>query len=242
MILPDNVQRVGNNVFEYCSGLQRVTIGSGLKQLGLMMFYGCSALQRLRLGDSVNTIGESAFSGCSSLTNVTLDTGLTKIGLNAFDSCSSLPSITIPGTVADIGGGAFQNCTSLHQAFFLGNAPTINGKAGRRDSTVFAGESGTVYYLPGTTGWFSSYGGWPFAPWFQPNPLILGSSLMLDPPGNGFQFTISWATNGDVVVDASTDLLSWTPVATNTLVNGTAAFNDSSWTNYPNRFYRARMQ
>jgi hypothetical protein len=43
-----------------------------------------------------------------------------------------------------------------------------------------------------------------------------------------------------VVVLASTDLLNWTPVITNALVNGTSAFMDSTWTNYPQRFYRVR--
>ena len=57
---------------------------------------------------------------------------------------------------------------------------------------------------------------------------------------NGFQFTISWATNTAVVVEASTNLQNWTPVITNTLVNGTNAFGDSTWTNYPQRFYRVR--
>jgi len=57
---------------------------------------------------------------------------------------------------------------------------------------------------------------------------------------NRFQFTISWATNTSVVVLASTNLLNWTPVITNALVNGASAFMDSTWTNYPQRFYRVR--
>ncbi len=57
-------------------------------------------------------------------------------------------------------------------------------------------------------------------------------------PVKGFQFTISWATNTSVVVFASTNLQTWTPLATNTLVNGTHAFIDSAWTNYPRRWYR----
>lgn len=59
----------------------------------------------------------------------------------------------------------------------------------------------------------------------------------------GFQFTISWGTNTSVVVvEASTNLHDWTPVSTNTLVNGTSAFVDSAWTNYPHRFYRLRSE
>jgi hypothetical protein len=45
-----------------------------------------------------------------------------------------------------------------------------------------------------------------------------------------------------MVVEASTNLHNWTPVMTNALVSGTCAFTDSTWTNYPQRFYRVRSQ
>ena len=38
----------------------------------------------------------------------------------------------------------------------------------------------------------------------------------------------------------STNLLDWTDIVTNALVSGTNAFVDSTWTNYPQRFYRVR--
>jgi hypothetical protein len=60
--------------------------------------------------------------------------------------------------------------------------------------------------------------------------------------GNTFQFTISWATNIAVIVDASTNLQNWTPVTTNALVNGTNSFSDSAYTNFSKRFYRVRSQ
>jgi hypothetical protein len=37
-------------------------------------------------------------------------------------------------------------------------------------------------------------------------------------------------------------LQNWMPVITNTLVSGTNAFMDLTWTNYPHRFYRVRSQ
>jgi hypothetical protein len=57
---------------------------------------------------------------------------------------------------------------------------------------------------------------------------------------NQFGFTISWATNLSVVVEASTNLANpvWLPLATNTLTGGSAYFIDPQWTNYPGRFYR----
>jgi hypothetical protein len=117
----------------------------------------------------------------------------------------------------------------------LGNAP-------RGDTTVFNGESGTAYYLPGTLGWTNRFGGWPTALWYQPTPKILGSGYGLGATSNGFAFTISWATNIPVVVEACADLANgnWCPLATNTLTSGTNYFNDSNSTNYPSRFYRIR--
>jgi hypothetical protein len=58
---------------------------------------------------------------------------------------------------------------------------------------------------------------------------------------NQFGFTIFWATNIPVVIEASTDLTpsSWQRIQTNNLSGGTSYFNDLQWTNYPQRFYRA---
>ena len=59
---------------------------------------------------------------------------------------------------------------------------------------------------------------------------------------NGFGFTISWATNIPVVVEACTNLANplWSPVGTNTLTDGSSYFSDPQWTNYPARLYRLR--
>ncbi len=102
--------------------------------------------------------------------------------------------------------------------------------------------SATVYYLPGTSGWGTTFGGRPTAFWSLPYPVILGFGAGFGVKSNGFGFTISWATNTPVVVEASADLgsQSWFPVGTNTLTNGAFYFSDPSWTNYPARFYRIR--
>jgi hypothetical protein len=72
--------------------------------------------------------------------------------------------------------------------------------------------------------------------------MILGSGYGLGSTTNGFGFTISWATNIPVVVEACTDLANavWSPIRTNTLTDGCCYFCDPQWTNYPGRFYRLR--
>jgi hypothetical protein len=168
---------------------------------------------------------------------VTIPNSVITIQPLAFFNCSSLTSVTIPNSVTSIGNFAFHGCAGLTSIYFQGNAPGV-------DSTVFGGEDPTVYYLPGTTGWadFSATTGLSTMPWMLPNPLILNNGPGFGAQTNCFGFTISWATNISVVVEASTDLANpiWSPVGTNTLISGSSCFSDPQWTNYPGRFYRLR--
>jgi BspA type Leucine rich repeat region (6 copies) len=161
---------------------------------------------------------------------------VTSIGDSSFNGCSSLTSVAIPNSVTSIGEYAFGFCTNLTRLYFQGNTPS-------GDLTVFSfDDNATACYLPGTTGWGSTFGGIPTALWILPYPLILNSSLAAQT--NGFGFSVSWATNLDVVVEAAADLVNpvWAPVAINSLSGGSFYFSDPQWTKYPSRFYRVRSQ
>jgi hypothetical protein len=236
--IPASVTTIGDNAFN-SSSLTSVTLLGSVTNIGAYAFASCHSLTSVEIPNSVTTIGAYAFIFCDGLTNVTIPDSVINIEDDAFVFCSSLSSVTIPGSVTNIGASAFYYCSDLLQAVFQGNAPSVDGVAGSVDTTVFSDAGkGKVYYVPGTTGWGATFGGWPTAQSYQPHPQILGSGDGLGTGSKGFQFTISWATNTSVVVEASTDLQHWTPVSTNALVNGTSAFVDSSWTNYPQRFYR----
>jgi hypothetical protein len=143
-------------------------------------------------------------------------------------------SYSVPNSVTSIGDRAFDS-PNLTSVYFQGNASSVA-------SAVFACHNATAYYLPGTTGWGSTFGGIPTALWSLPNPLILNSSLGVR--SNQFGFTVSWATNLSVAVEAATDLANpkWSPLTTNALSVGTFYFTDPQWTKYPSRFYRVRSQ
>ena len=236
--LGNNITSIGNSAFYGCSDLTSVAIGNNVTSIGSSTFYNCSGLTSVSLGNSINSIGTSAFHNCSGLTSLTIPDSVTSIGNNAFSYCSGLLTVTIGKGVISIGTGAFNFSTSLQQAFFKGDAPSVNGGAGSADSTVFQGETGTAYYVPGYNGWGATYGSWPTAGWYQPQPQILDNLHGLGVQGNRFNLVTSWATSNSVVVQASTNLINWTTVATNTLVNGTNIFADSSFTNFPHRYYR----
>ena len=257
--IPGSVTSIGSEAFAYCTSLTNVAIPNSVTSIGDYAFTGCTSLINVTLPNSVTSLGQGAFSACTSVTNVTLSNSVAEIGNWAFDGCSSLTNVTIPNSivtikflafayctnltrvripnsVTSIGGRAFSGCTSLTSVYFEGNAPS-------KDADVFIlDDHATVYYLPGTTGWDTTFGGRPTAAWLLPYPVILGKNPSFGVRTNGFGFIISWATNRSVVVQASTNVANsvWSPVGTNTMTNGSTYFSDPRWTNYPSRFYRIR--
>ena len=269
--IPNSLTSIGPDAFLNCTGLTTATIGNSVRSIGAWAFSFCTSLANITISANVTNIGGFALSGCARLSAITVDAnnptytsvdgvlfnksqttliqcpgdvagsftipaGITSIGGGAFMSCPNLTNVTIPASVTSIGGYAFWDCFSLTSVYFGGDAPSA-------DSSVFTDDPATVYYLPGTTGWanFSSNTGRPTGLWFLPNPLILSG------PGFGVQtdrfgFTISWATNIPVVVEACTNLAnhSWAPVGTNNLVGGSSYFSDPQWKDYARRFYRLR--
>ena len=228
--ISDSITNIGKFAFQYCTGLTSVTIPDTIDAINAGAFYRCRNLTNIVIGASVTDIGENAFVGCSSLISVNIPEGVTAIGQSAFYGCTSLTSSTIPGSVTSIGTWAFEYCTALTNIFFKGNAPTLG-------SSVFSSTPATIYYLPGTTGWGTSYGGRPTLLW---NPTVQCDATF-GFASDRFGFNIAGTTNIPVVVQATTNLATgvWMPLLTNTLgASGSLYFTDPSSTNMPARFYR----
>src|SRR5262249_45292914 len=159
----------------------------------------------------VSNIGDYAFEDCTSLTSITVPGSVTSIGQFAFYQCFGLTSVTIGNSV--LGPFEFEGCTNLSKVYFQGNTPEGGSCAFCSDKIAIA------YYLAGTTGWaaFAAFSGIQTSVWTLPYPLVLSGSLGIRT--NGFGFTVSWATNASVVVEAATELDNpvWSPVATNAL-------------------------
>jgi hypothetical protein len=234
----DGVTTIGADAFRNCKALTRIAIPNSVTNIEDLAFYSCQNLTYISIGNSVTTIGVWAFGYCVSLTSVTIPNSVTSIGDSAFYNCQGLTNVTIGNSVTSIGEEAFAIWVSLQGMYFQGNAPTNVG------AYVFLDTNPNliVYYLPGTIGWGATFCGFPTAPWPLPYPVILTSSPDFGLQTNGMGFTICWATNIPVVVEACTSLANddWSPVRTNTFTNGLSSFSDPLWTNYPTRLYRLR--
>jgi hypothetical protein len=247
--LPTAVQAQFNIPVFYTTNNGTITI-TGYESEGNSNPYGALIIPSTINGLPVTSIGNGAFTNLYGVTSITIPNSVTSIGDYAF--ARTFPnSITIGNGVTNIGDYAFYEggFVYLTNVYFKGNAPSFG-------LNVFYGEyngfidiipiictNTTINYIPGTLGWGTAVNFvCPTAFWFLPNPLILNNNTNFWVQSNSFSFTISWATNTSVVIEASTTLANpiWSPVATNSFSNGLSYFSDSRWTNYPSRYYRVR--
>jgi len=130
VILPENVNAIGNGCFNGSTNLYKVAevnknMGSGelddfenmegavsinCKKIDSEAFYGCTSITKVILGEKVKDIGLNAFSGCTNLTEVEFNK--TKVGDGntiGFDAFwgTGLETVEIPGSYTFIGLNAF---------------------------------------------------------------------------------------------------------------------------------------
>ena len=67
IIIPNNVESIGDNAFEHCSKLINVLIPNSVKIIGKNAFAFCENLKSIEIPNSVKSIGNWAFDGCKSL-------------------------------------------------------------------------------------------------------------------------------------------------------------------------------
>lgn len=148
IILPDNLETIGNHAFAYCSNLKNVTfpkslvtieynvfyqsglsevvLPENLKEIEDGVFYECYSLKKVTFPKTLVTIGNNAFRQCS-LSEIALSDSLKTIGNNAFRYCQQLQKVTFPEKLEAIGTYAFSDCFRLHTTTLKGKtAPAIS--------------------------------------------------------------------------------------------------------------------
>jgi serine/threonine protein kinase len=109
VVIEDGVTNIGDESFNDCSALTKVSIPNSVKSIGYAAFRECYALTKVTIPNSVNHIAECAFYGCRSLAEVNLPNGITSIENDVFNGCA-FTELTIPSSVTSIGECAFCSC------------------------------------------------------------------------------------------------------------------------------------
>jgi hypothetical protein len=242
----NGVTNIGNQAFDSCVSLTNIAIPSSVVSIGYTAFRNCSSLKAISvasLNPAFSSLDGVLFDKnqttliqypSGKLGNYNLPQSVRSIADWAFAYSLALQKVVIDRNVTNIGNYAFSGCTNLSTAFFMGTIPDLYWEG------LFLGDTNVLtYYLPGNSGqWSTTY---PFVP-----PMILWNPHIQhgnQSPGmrtNGFGFTLAGSTNLVLVVEACTNLAApvWTPIATNTLADGSSDFTDLDSKNHPSRFYR----
>lgn len=153
VILPDNLETIGNRSFRNCTNLVNMTLPSTLKKIDAGAFTGCSKLAWTSLPDGVETIGEYAFFNASKIelailpsslqgaigtqafggTQIaisTIPTGVTTIGSSAFKcgadpTSAKITSIAFPSTLTSLANTAFDNQVNITAVEFKSGTPPV---------------------------------------------------------------------------------------------------------------------
>ena len=107
------VKKIGASAFQDCSKLTTLNLGHDLQVVGNDAFNGCSNVTKLTFPDATTTIGARAFQNCSSVTEVTVGKELKKIGASAFLNCKSFTALLLPDEFTTMGESAFEDCIKL---------------------------------------------------------------------------------------------------------------------------------
>ena len=121
LVIPDSVTSMGMWAFASCYYLERLTIGSGLKNIPEGAFIYCgSYLETVVISEGVETIGKQAFANCYSIKQVSLPDSISSIGDEAFYRCSDMHTIIVGSGLAEVGNSAFAECTGIKTVYYRG--------------------------------------------------------------------------------------------------------------------------
>lgn len=147
----NNLLKIGDYSFAYCTSLKMLELPEGLKTIGKGFILGDDGIETIVFPESLTTINGNPFDGLNNIKNLTIKSAIaipdnalsnkskleivnlgnavTKIGNNAFMDCTSLKTIEGMQSVTEIGEGAFNGCTSLKSITIPASVTSIGSYA-----------------------------------------------------------------------------------------------------------------
>ncbi len=120
--LPKSITAIGDFAFAGRKKLKKILLPKNVQRIGQKTFADCEELFSLEIEDArcdtvygLTSIGDYAFSCCKKLKKIVLPSSLKTIGKESFALCSNLKEIHIPMSVQSIGSLAFYGCGTLEK-------------------------------------------------------------------------------------------------------------------------------
>ena len=142
VVIPKNIESIGDGCFKNCAALETVVFSGDLLLIGDGAFSGCDRIREIYIADSVRDIGKASFAGCTSLETVYLSRNVVYVPERCFENCTALSSFAWEADSKLIGKLAFHGCTALTSFNFIGIEKLYpNSFAGSGVGVVTLGEA-----------------------------------------------------------------------------------------------------
>lgn len=114
LIIPDTINKIGDNSFAFCLDLETVDMGNGVEELGQNAFIGCEKLKTVTLSNKLTKIPMGAFQQCA-IETIIIPSSVQNIEENAFALCENLKEVHITESVKEIAdtNGPFERCPNV---------------------------------------------------------------------------------------------------------------------------------
>lgn len=129
-----NVTEITSSCFASNTTIEKVVLPNSLEKIGDQAFARCTNLRYVKFGSNLTTIDNYAFDKCQSLINVELPNSVTSLGYGAFKNCTSLVHFRLPDNLNVLKGQTFYGDTKLKTIYAnklekLGNGDFYNASA-----------------------------------------------------------------------------------------------------------------
>lgn len=95
VIISDSMTTLDNHLFNNCRGLESITFGANLKDLGAGTFFGCTGLTTLSIPEGITNLKGTVFAYCSGLKHIELPKSVGAIASDSFYGCTNIVSIKV---------------------------------------------------------------------------------------------------------------------------------------------------
>ena len=101
VVIPENVKRIGEYVFQNCVDLRYVKMREGLSSIGGAAFFGCTSLEKADIPEGVGCFEDYLFFGTQSLKQISIPASVTEMPGGISVQCPDLVIVTPAGSVAE---------------------------------------------------------------------------------------------------------------------------------------------
>lgn len=104
--IPGFVTIIGDNAFQGCEDLVKVTMGNNIKHIGKKAFNGCINLGEIDIPEDIKIISKGTFMNCNSLRHIKMPDSVEMIDDFAFTNCLRLTRLKLSKNLKHIGHSA----------------------------------------------------------------------------------------------------------------------------------------